>query len=58
MPSLSFSNWKGKLISDDYKNKKYVFKIQVNNFEFIETKAEHEKHKNKVDGGIKKWQKK
>lgn len=34
----------GKLISDDYNGSKYTFKIQVEKFEFIETKSEHEKN--------------
>lgn len=45
---------KGNLISDDYKGNKYVFKIQVSEFEFVETKEEHnknqEKHKNAAAG--------
>lgn len=36
---------KGKLCSDDYKNSKYVFKIKVDSFEFIEALSEHNKNK-------------
>lgn len=36
---------KGELISDDYNGSKYVFKLQVKNFEFVETIADHNKNK-------------
>lgn len=35
----------GTLIEDNYKNRKYSFKIKVMDCEFIETLAEHEKNK-------------
>ena len=37
----------GNLISDDYNSSKYVFKILVKEFEFVETKKEHETNKDK-----------
>lgn len=37
---------KGDLISDDYKGSKFVFKIKVREFEFVETLKEHDKNKN------------
>lgn len=47
---------KGELISDDYKDTRYVFKIQVTGFEFVETKTEHDKNvaKRSNKGGKKK----
>ena len=38
---------KGELLSDDYKGSKFVFKMQVKEFEFVETLAEHTKNKEK-----------
>lgn len=38
---------KGILISDDYNGSKYTFKIQVSEFEFVETKTEHDKNASK-----------
>ena len=40
---------KGELVSDDYKGSKFVFKIQVKEFEFVETLTEHNKNKAKHD---------
>lgn len=36
---------KGDLIGDDYKNRKYSFKMKVRDFEFVETLDEHNKNK-------------
>lgn len=33
---------KGSLINDNYNGSKYVFKIKVTSFEFVETKREHD----------------
>ena len=38
---------KGDLVNDDYDNTKFAFKLKVNNFEFVETKEDHIKNKEK-----------
>ena len=38
---------KGDLLSDDFNGSKFVFKIKVNEFEFVETLADHSKNKAK-----------
>ena len=38
---------KGDLVSDDYNNIKFVFKLKVNSFEFVETMENHVKNKEK-----------
>lgn len=37
----------GELLSDDYNGSKYRFKLKVKEFEFVDTKAEHERNKEK-----------
>lgn len=39
---------KGELVSDDYNGSKFVFKLKVNSFEFVEIKSDHDRNKEKM----------
>lgn len=42
----------GQLSKDDYKDRKYSFQLKIKNFQFVETRADHDKNK-KAHSNIK-----